>query len=32
MANTLNERIKSIFATTRNTVIFIIVAVVVLGV
>lgn len=31
MANTLNERIKSIFATTRNTVIFIIVAVVVLG-
>ncbi|MGD0854937.1 MAG: efflux RND transporter periplasmic adaptor subunit [Dehalococcoidia bacterium] len=31
MANTFNERIKSIFATTRNTVIFIIVAVVVLG-
>jgi multidrug resistance efflux pump len=31
MANTFNERIKSIFATTRNTVIFIIVAAVVLG-
>ena len=31
MASTFNEKIKSIFATTRNTVIFIIVAVVVLG-
>ena len=31
MANTLNERIKSIFSNTRNTVIFIIVAVIVLG-
>jgi multidrug resistance efflux pump len=31
MANMFNERIKSIFATTRNTVIFIIVAIVVLG-
>jgi multidrug resistance efflux pump len=31
MATTLNERIKSIFTSTRNTVIFIIVAVVVVG-
>jgi multidrug resistance efflux pump len=31
MANTLNERIKSIFTSTRNTVIFIVVAVIVIG-